>query len=101
MTKLIVAFGILAKAHKQSHLLTGFPLIWLNNLNFYPLKCSFGRPLDSANRGGNTTRPSLYTPLHFYFFSLLLLAVAVAKFRKGHNRFQPHPSQSYSTLPEC
>jgi len=97
MAKLIVTFRILENAPAKSLFLTGFLLICPNNLNFYPIKCSSGRPSDGANRGGSTTRPPLATPLHFNFFSLLFLAVALDKFRKGHSRFQPHPFQSYST----
>jgi len=68
LAKLIVPFRILENAPAKSRLLAGFPLIFSNNLNFYPIKCSSGRPLDGASRGGSTTRPPLATPLHFNFF---------------------------------
>jgi hypothetical protein len=66
MKKLLSIFAFLRTHLKESRLLTGVPLIWLNNLNFYPLECSFGRPLDSANRGGSTTRPSLSYSLQLF-----------------------------------
>ena len=88
-TKLIVAFRILANAPTKSRLLTGFPLTWLKSLNFYPLKCSFGRPLDSANRGGSTTRPPLATPPTFQF---LFSVVSCSRPRHIQERSEPLPT---------